>query len=1408
MLFLSRARRTQPRYAILFLLLCGFVQPFVTHAFVHPGGLHTLADLDRMKTNVLAGNHPWLDGWNALITDPQAQSNYSPHATADFNANRQNADADAHAAYLNTIRWYISGDVNFANTATNILNKWAATVTVNSETGGGLSGLPTMSFALAGELLRTYSGWQPADFASFTNMMVQYLYAPCNNYVSSQPCDFAHWTSWDGPNAAAILAIGVLCDDTNKFNQAVTLFQSGPGTAAISNAVPYLFGAIGQPEESGRDQEHCILGIADLGVLCQVAWNQGLDLYGYDNNRLLAGVEYLAQYNLNHEVPYTAMNNCANENLWFVSDSGRGRLDDRPVYEMFYNHYVVRQGLSAPSTKATAQLYRPERGSADHFGYGTLVYTLSAAASPHPATPYPVAPTGLTATPGLGQIRLGWTPPPGDLAYGYRVMRASTSGGPYTTITSWTANTTPAYTDASVVTGTTYYYVVAALNQTGPSAPSVEISAAAAAVSALPSGWTNQDVGVVTSAGSAQYTSAGNHTFNLVGAGTGIGSTGDGGFNYTYQRVTNNFTIIARLTKNSADKMGLMMRGSLATNAALVQFMMANNARQSIYGIRTSNGGNLNHYNSGAQFTYLPAWYKLVRNGNLFTAYQSDDGLNWITVQSTTISAIPASGYYVGLALNSGSATFDHVVYTNAAMTGTFASPAAPTGLTATAGASNCVALAWDAVPNAAAYQLQRGLASGGPFTSLTIAPLTGFYDTTTAANTTYYYVVSAIQGGGASTNSAPVSVTTPATAVPEAPADFTATASLTQVALRWSAVSGATTYNVKRASTPGGPYTNIATGVAAAYTDAEVSVGARYYYVLTAVNDSGESAPSPEVAVLIAPGLQTYLKCDETTGAVVALDATGHDWNGTLVNNPAFGTGYSNNAVNLSSNSSQYVTLPAGVVSTLTNCTLAVWVKQTTASPWARVFDFGTGSSSYMFLAPLPGGSSVPRFALRLNNGTEQQINGTMALPVGIWRHLAITLNGSVGILYVNGVAVGTNSALTLNPSSLGSTTQNFIGKSQFSDPYFNGMVDEFRIYDAALTAGEVATFTTALAAPANVSATATPDQIALKWNAVARAAGYDVWRSVTAGGPYAMVASPTTTNHTDLGLAADGTVYYYVVTARNTVGQSANSAQVTAALQLPPDRPTGLTASAGDAQVVLSWDAVVGATNYFVKQALVSGGSYTAIQTNGTSLAYTNTGLSNGTLYYYVVSAANAAGESVDSLEVSATPQVPAPAAPVSLSATAGDAQVALSWSAVSGATGYNVKSTTTNGGEFSLIVSNLAGLTYTNTGLANGTIYYYVVAALNAGGASPDSVSAAARPVSLTPPQLTLGGTGNQLQFTWPADHLGWSLQAQTNALGAGLGPNWTTILDSALTNQVFLPIDANSGSVFFRLILIQP
>jgi hypothetical protein len=144
--------------------------------------------------------------------------------------------------------------------------------------------------------------------------------------------------------------------------------------------------------------------------------------------------------------------------------------------------------------------------------------------------------------------------------------------------------------------------------------------------------------------------------------------------------------------------------------------------------------------------------------------------------------------------------------------------------------------------------------------------------------------------------------------------------------------------------------------------------------------------------------------------------------------------------------------------VSSLIDFTISTWVNLDAASGWSRIFDFGSGITSNMFLTPANGATGTVRFAITTSGGGgEQQINGTSALPTGAWTHVAVTLSGNLGILYVNGVEVGRNEALTLTPMSLGSTTQNWIGRSQYPDPYLDGRVDDFRIYDNALPASDV---------------------------------------------------------------------------------------------------------------------------------------------------------------------------------------------------------------------------------------------------------------------------------------------------------------------------------------------------------------
>lgn len=183
-------------------------------------------------------------------------------------------------------------------------------------------------------------------------------------------------------------------------------------------------------------------------------------------------------------------------------------------------------------------------------------------------------------------------------------------------------------------------------------------------------------------------------------------------------------------------------------------------------------------------------------------------------------------------------------------------------------------------------------------------------------------------------------------------------------------------------------------------------------------------------------------------------------------------------------------------------------------------------------------------------------------------------------------------------------------------------------------------------------------------------------------------------------------------------------------------PSAPAGLTATAGNAQVTLNWAAAPGATSYNVYRGSTSGGqSATPIATGITGTSYTNTGLTNGTAYYYKVAAINASGTSAPSSEASATPvSGSAPSAPAGLTATAGNAQVSLGWTASPGAASYEIyRGTTSNGQSATPIVTGFTGTSYTNTGVTNGTTYYYKVKAVNVSGTSAYSNEASATPVA---------------------------------------------------------------------------
>jgi hypothetical protein len=165
-------------------------------------------------------------------------------------------------------------------------------------------------------------------------------------------------------------------------------------------------------------------------------------------------------------------------------------------------------------------------------------------------------------------------------------------------------------------------------------------------------------------------------------------------------------------------------------------------------------------------------------------------------------------------------------------------------------------------------------------------------------------------------------------------------------------------------------------------------------------------------------------------------------------------------NAIKLNGGeSNRTVNMPAGILNGLTDFTIATWVNPVGTQNWSRVFDFGTGTTVNMFLTPRAGVTGTPvRFAITTTGGGgEQQINGAGPLPVNTWTHVAVTKTGTTGTLWVNGVPVATNTSMTLNPSSLGNTNNNWIGRSQYGDPLLNGSVDDFHVFNVALSQEQI---------------------------------------------------------------------------------------------------------------------------------------------------------------------------------------------------------------------------------------------------------------------------------------------------------------------------------------------------------------
>ncbi|WP_247040667.1 AbfB domain-containing protein [Arthrobacter rhizosphaerae] len=366
--------------------------------YAHPGMVHTLADVEAISLRVADSAQPWLGGWNRLVANGRSGSGWQPRPVETVvrggdGSNYGPLFADIHAAYQNALRWRISGEAAHGAAAVRILNAWSGTLT--TVTGNAdrflAAGIYGYQFANAAELVRDHPDF---EFERFRGMLLN-IFHPMNEHFLTNHNGAVitnYWANWDLCNMASVLAIGIFADRDDLVDRAVTYFQSGAGNGSLPNAVPYVYEdeGLAQWQESGRDQAHSIMGIGLMGAFCEMAWNQGIDCYGHDNNRFLKAAEYVAKYNLGNDVPFTPytwqsgpLSTAAHAGWQTQTVPGEGgRGQGRPVWDQVLGHYSGRKGLSTPWVSQIAATLRPDGGGGDYgpnsggydaLGFGTLM---------------------------------------------------------------------------------------------------------------------------------------------------------------------------------------------------------------------------------------------------------------------------------------------------------------------------------------------------------------------------------------------------------------------------------------------------------------------------------------------------------------------------------------------------------------------------------------------------------------------------------------------------------------------------------------------------------------------------------------------------------------------------------------------------------------------------------------------------------------------------------------------------------------------------------------------------------------------------------------------------------------------------------------------------------------------------
>lgn len=416
--------------------------------FRHPGALHTDEDFERIRQQLKDGNAKVIAAYNVLKNAAYSQSNAATYPVETIvrgggvGENYINAARGATIAYQNALRWKIDRSEEHARHAVDVLMAWARTTkAIGGDSNYALAaGLYGYAFANAAELVRDYEGWNAEDFAEFKRWMLNVWYPSCIGFLRGRngtwensggwgKCPGHYWSNWGLCNVLAVMSIGILCDDVFLYNQGLSFYkydQVGtfvdPRTANpilndgltefIGNLVVTTqnseletgaYGKLGQMQESGRDIGHAAMAAGLAVDVAHIGWNQGDDLFSYMDNRLAAGIEYLAaQTQSVPNLPWTDYHYADRGFAWWDNRSWLQKSPAlgeqiRPYWGTVIGHYEGIKGVKMPFSEMAYEKMGIDGGGQgsvsggyDHMGYSVLMNTRDFAQPdqvPTPLTP-------------------------------------------------------------------------------------------------------------------------------------------------------------------------------------------------------------------------------------------------------------------------------------------------------------------------------------------------------------------------------------------------------------------------------------------------------------------------------------------------------------------------------------------------------------------------------------------------------------------------------------------------------------------------------------------------------------------------------------------------------------------------------------------------------------------------------------------------------------------------------------------------------------------------------------------------------------------------------------------------------------------------------------------------------------